>query len=68
MSVYGFQDAKCPFYKDETKNSIKCEGTFCESCLQLFSSASQKKQFKERHCNTFDFKNCSHFRNVNRKY
>ena len=64
---YGAEDVKCPFYKIETKNSIKCEGFFCESCVHDFKTAKKKKKHKELYCNA-DYKSCPHFVDVNSKY
>lgn len=67
MSEYGSQDVKCPFYSKETKNTIKCEGVFCESCVYIFFSAIKKRSHKRQYCNTH-YENCPHYADVIKKY
>lgn len=66
-SCYGSEDVKCPFYKQETRSAIKCEGDFAESCTYGFKNPDKKKKHKERYCNT-DYKKCPHYSEVEAKY
>ena len=61
---YGTVDVKCPFYKEETKNSICCEGDFGSSCIHIFKSRNYKNKHKEQFCNLFDFKKCSLYQSI----
>lgn len=47
---YEAVDVKCPFYKDETKNSIKCEGIVSVACINNFDNAREKKKHKAKYC------------------
>ena len=68
MSVeYDSANTKCPFYKTETKNTIKCEGALSPTCNQNFPTSLQKKKHKARFCNK-DYSGCIHFQQVDRKY
>lgn len=64
---YGAESVKCPFYSDETKNTIKCEGTFSAFNAFVFGSAAQKKKHKHKHCN-WDYIHCPHYQQVQEKY
>lgn len=65
--VYGSQDVKCPFYKDETKNTIRCEGIFSAALSNNFDSAQSKKEHVKKYC-CKHFKECSLYKVVNQKY
>lgn len=60
---YGSQKTKCPFYKDETKNSIRCEGDFSITVNQNFENSTQKKEYKKQCCDE-DFSKCRHYKDV----
>lgn len=66
-TAFGSENVKCPFYDEETKNSIKCEGAFSKTCNQNFDNSETKKKYKEKYCNK-DYNNCSHYKQVNSKY
>lgn len=68
MSSYGEEKVKCPFYKEETKNSIKCEGIFGCTCVHNFASSKEKKNHKEKYCDEFYFKKCILYQSVNSTY
>lgn len=63
---YGSEKTKCPFYKDETKNSIRCEGVFSKTTNQNFENSTQKKEHKTEYCDK-DYSKCHHYKNVNEK-
>ena len=65
--AYGSEKVKCPFYKEETKNSIKCEGVISINCTQTFEDAHKKISFKSKYCEK-DYFNCEHFIQVEKKY
>lgn len=55
------RDAKeiiCPFYKDETNDSIRCEGYISDTCLNTFNDISRKTKHRESYCKTFDYFKC----------
>ena len=64
---YGAENTKCPFYEDETKNSIKCEGVFSKTTEQNFENSTIKKEHKKKYCDN-NYSECKHFKNVNEKY
>ena len=47
---YGSEKVLCPFYKDETRNSIRCEGVISVACISNFAETEQKKQHSEKFC------------------
>lgn len=64
---YGSVRVRCPFYKEETKNSLKCEGTFCESCIFAFKTTFEKEVHRDKYC-IRDYENCPHYSLVDDKY
>lgn len=52
---YGSQDVKCPFYKTESGNSIKCEGLISSTCNNNFgNNALKRKHWKSYCCEDYD--------------
>ena len=66
-SYYGSETAKCPFYQDETRNTIKCEGELSQYCVQIFKTADEKKTHKSEYCDS-KYVNCVHWKRVYKKY
>lgn len=64
---YGSEEVLCPFYDEETRNTLKCEGVFSKTCNQNFLTSVQKKNHKAKYCNK-DYFSCPHFKQVNNKY
>ena len=52
--VYGSQYVLCPFYKDETVNTIRCEGLISEACSNNFQNKGEKQAHWENFC-------CKHY-------
>ena len=67
-TYYGNQDVICPFYKEEDKLIIKCEGIVSQVCSQQFRTQKRKEAAKENFCNTYNYKSCPHFKAVEVKY
>ena len=65
--VYGSQDVKCPFYKDETKNTIRCEGIFSEAISNNFEHSNKKHIHRKTYCCT-NYSNCPLYKSVYAKY
>ena len=65
---YGSADIKCPFYKSETRNAIKCEGVFSETCTFNFVNSIKKCEHKEKYCNHFNYPKCPHAKKIKDKY
>ena len=61
---HGAEKTKCPFYKDETKNSLSCEGIFGCTCIHTFATATEKKHHKEKFCDVFAFKDCILYKSI----
>lgn len=64
---YGAEHVQCPFYEDETKNTLKCEGEFSQSCTFVFLSSTKKNNHKFKYCNQ-KYNLCPHFKRVREKY
>ena len=67
MSQYKSNLVKCPFYKDETKNTIRCEGIFSEAIQHNFAEAKTKKAHRNNCC-CCDYRRCPIFTIVEEKY
>ena len=65
--VYGSVDVKCPFYKDETKNTIRCEGIFSSAVSNNFETSTHKEKHKVECCCT-RYQDCVLYRAVYAKY
>lgn len=65
--VYGSQDVKCPFYKDETRNTIRCEGIFSNAISNNFERALKKNSHKSTYC-CKDYQSCPLYKSVYAKY
>lgn len=59
--IYGAKEVKCPFYKEESKNAIICEGLFSQSLTNNFLTAAEKKKHREKHC-CFKYTECEIFK------
>ena len=58
---YGAGNVLCPFYKGETRNTIKCEGVISSTCSNNFSMTKTKKEHYEEYC-------CGKYKVLERKY
>ena len=58
MANYGTQDVICPYYVNETNREIICEGVINNTCSQPFRSQKNKNIFKDKYCNSFNYKKC----------
>lgn len=65
--IYGSQDVICPFYKDETANTIRCEGVISDACVNNFINKSEKKGHREIYC-CDDYEKCPLAEALNMKY
>lgn len=64
---YGSVDVVCPFYKDETKNKIRCEGIVSVACTNNFTDAIKKTQHYKRYCCS-EYESCPLAIVLNKKY
>lgn len=60
-------DVKCPFYKDDTSHSIRCEGLVSEACVNNFRGPQIKKEYQNKYC-CRDYEDCDHSKALNLKY
>lgn len=69
MSQYRYEDKfiQCPFFIAENANSLKCEGVICQQQMYIFSSASEKRKYKQRYCTNW-YCECKNYREVKQKY
>lgn len=65
--IYGCENVLCPFYKDETKNSIRCEGIFSEALSNNFKDTKSKMQHKINFC-CDNYLQCALFSPLENKY
>lgn len=61
------KEVKCPFYKDETPEAIRCEGVISVACINNFRGRETKQKHKRRYCNT-EYEDCEHYKTVIKKY
>ena len=47
---YGAVNVLCPFYKDETRNSIRCEGIVSDACVNNYADVNGKRAHKRNYC------------------
>ena len=64
---YGSEKVLCPFYKDETRNSIRCEGVISVACVNNFEIVEDKKQHLEMYCCS-DYEKCPQAKALYEKY
>ncbi len=64
---YGSEKVLCPFYKDETRNSIRCEGVISVACANNFDVTAAKNQHLEQYCCS-DYKKCPQAKALYQKY
>jgi hypothetical protein len=56
---------ECPFYLEEGKGFIKCEGVLQDTvCTHSFNTDVEKRKFEISVCSVFGGKRCSHHRAV----
>lgn len=48
----------CPYYLSEGRKSIRCEGIITEATQLWWKDALEKIEFKERYCETMNYKCC----------
>lgn len=56
--TYGEENVVCPFFKDWTSRTIRCENIFSIAVINDFESVSLKREHQERYCCTFNYKKC----------
>lgn len=67
-TTYKDSDVKCPFFREQTKRSISCEGIIDESILKLWF---EDKKTKDRHSEIFccnRYCNCEIYSMLEKKY
>ena len=51
--------AICPYYKDEEKQKVYCEGLCEQSSIHLaFASPPQRREFERSHCKSWEYEKC----------
>jgi len=68
MSAYESVYAICPFYKDETKCEIKCEGVVSCSVINKFENTVQKREHEEKYCYSLMYRKCALSKRIFKKY
>lgn len=64
---YGAENVLCPFYKVETRNTVKCEGVISATCSNNFSTTKTKKEhYEEKCCNKY--RDCKLYRILEEEY
>lgn len=64
---YGDVDIKCPFYIEQTKNTIKCEGIVSVTCSNNFSTTKAKREHQSIAC-CDKYRGCAIYRILELKY
>ncbi len=65
---WGDESVICPFFKDMTSRTIRCENVFSISITNDFESVSLKREHQERYCCTFNYKKCLLAKMLSEKY
>ena len=56
---------ECPFYLEEGKSFIKCEGILSGTvCAHNFTDNNKKREFETTVCSVFGGRHCAHHRAV----
>lgn len=51
--------AICPYYKDEDRQKVFCEGLVPNSSIHVaFSTPEMRKEFERNYCKSWDFETC----------
>lgn len=59
---------QCPYYKEEERQKIYCEGVVkSSSSIQTFATPQAQKEYEDKFCKGC-WKNCLHAGTLNRKY
>ena len=64
---YGEENIVCPFYIEQSKNTIKCEGIISVTCNNNFSTAVEKREHQLRTCCN-NYRSCAVYRILDLKY
>ena len=60
---------ECPFYLEEGKDFIKCEGLLQKTiCIHQFVNSNEKREHEKNVCSVNSGKKCKHYRNVHILY
>ena len=64
---FGSEKVVCPFYVDETRNTIKCEGIFTATSQNNFVNSIKKQHHQEIYCYN-DYERCLQAKILLEKY
>lgn len=63
MEYYGQQNIICPFFVNENKNNIICQGlTDTTKSVNCFDAPTEKKKYKLNFCECFNYMDCPYYR------
>ncbi|MCQ2452953.1 MAG: hypothetical protein MJ075_07490 [Oscillospiraceae bacterium] len=66
---YGAELVLCPFFKEATGRSLRCEGAMDGSTVtQFFRRSEDKLAYKRIYCDTWQHKACAIYAVANGKY
>lgn len=65
--AYESKQVKCPYYRDETKNTIRCEGVFSPAISNNFESSNAKREYEKNICDE-KYTDCELFKAIGKKY
>lgn len=68
-TTYESVNVKCPFYKEDARNQIRCEG-ICEtstSTVHMFRDQKTRLKYQKKYCEA-RYKDCPCFRQNMTKY
>lgn len=65
MSKYIEGEIECPFYIEEGKDFITCEGLVSRmNCKHSFPTCAEKREFESKFCSVKGGRSCPHYRAV----
>lgn len=65
--TYEAKYVRCPFFEQDTKTQITCEGIISELSIQLFATEQAKKRCIRKYCMN-DFERCNIYYEIMKKY
>jgi hypothetical protein len=67
MSTYDSYKVRCPFFRDITKNTLRCEGIISETITNNFALRSKNREHQLKYCQT-DYEECPLYKILIKKY
>lgn len=65
---YNAKDVICPFYRNNEKKTIQCEGLISLDGIQKFGAEKALKIHMTKYCNSFNYRFCPYAKALKQKY